>query len=70
MGIFLFNKEYLIENFLKKNTKYQLTEDIEWSKIIESGYKINTIISNKMETGIDTIDDYNYLKKKYEKKHS
>ena len=67
VGIFLFNKQYLIENFLKKNTKYQLTEDIEWLKIIESGYKINTIISDKMETGIDTIDDYNYLKKKYEK---
>ena len=41
--------------------KYQLLEDIEWLKIIEQGYKVNTIFSDKMERGVDTIEDYNYL---------
>ena len=65
VGIFLFDKKYLLNNFLKGNTRHQLIEDIEWLKIIEDGGKINTIISEKMETGVDTIEDYEYLKKKY-----
>ena len=67
VGIFLFDKIYLLENFLNGDTKYQLIEDIEWLKIIENGNKINVIICDKMETGVDTIEDYNYLKNKYEK---
>ena len=46
--------------------KYQLLEDIEWLKIIEQGYKVNTIFSDKMERGVDTIEDYNYLNEKYD----
>ena len=52
--------------YSKENTQYQLTEDIEWLKIIEQGFKVNTIFSDKMERGVDTIEDYNYLKNKYE----
>ena len=51
---------------LKENTQYQLAEDIEWLKIIEQGYTVNTIFSEKLERGVDTIEDYEYLKKKYE----
>jgi len=66
VGIFVYNKNYLLDHFCQKNTPNQLLEDIEWLKIMEQGFKINTIFSEKMERGIDTIDDYNYLKNKYE----
>jgi 3-deoxy-manno-octulosonate cytidylyltransferase (CMP-KDO synthetase) len=66
VGIFVFDKTYLLRYFTNPNTQYQLAEDIEWLKIIEQGFTVNTIFSNKMERGIDTIDDYNYLKNKYQ----
>ena len=66
VGIFVYNKNYLLDHFTKKNTENQLLEDIEWLKIIEQGYKVNTIFSEEMERGVDTIEDYNYLKKKYQ----
>ena len=66
VGIFIFNKDYLINKFTLPNTPLQLLEDIEWLKIIEQGYKINTIFVDYAERGIDTQEDYNYLKKKYE----
>tara|TARA_B100000886_G_scaffold340095_1_gene307886 strand:- start:3262 stop:4005 length:744 start_codon:yes stop_codon:yes gene_type:complete len=65
VGIFVYNKNYLLDHFTKKNTENQLLEDIEWLKIIEQGFKVNTIFSEEMEIGVDTIEDYNYLKKKY-----
>ena len=66
VGIFVFDKGYLLNHFVKENTKNQILEDIEWLKIIEQGFKVNTIFSEKMERGVDTIEDYNYLKDKYE----
>lgn len=66
VGIFVFDKKYLLENFINENTNNQLIEDIEWLKIIEQGYKVNTIFSEEMERGVDTIEDYKYLKLKYE----
>ena len=66
VGIFVFDKNYLLEYFNRENTKNQLLEDIEWLKIIEQGFKINTIFSEKMERGVDTIEDYEYLKNKYQ----
>tara|TARA_B100000401_G_scaffold435621_1_gene377642 strand:+ start:1972 stop:2715 length:744 start_codon:yes stop_codon:yes gene_type:complete len=66
VGIFVYDKEYLINHFSKENTTNQLLEDIEWLKIIEQGFKINTIFSEEMERGIDTNEDYIYLKNKYE----
>ena len=44
-----------------------MNQDIEWLKIIEQGYKINAVEIKEHEIGIDTIDDYNYLKNKYQK---
>jgi 3-deoxy-manno-octulosonate cytidylyltransferase (CMP-KDO synthetase) len=66
VGIFCFDKNYLLNFFFKENTPFQMQEDIEWLKIIEQGFKINTIFSfEKLERGIDTLDDYNYLLNKY-----
>ena len=67
VGIFVFDKTYLLENYVKKNTEFQLLEDIEWLKIIEQGFKVNTIFSEEMERGVDTTEDFQYLKNKYEK---
>ena len=67
VGIFVYDKKYLLDYFCKENTVNQLLEDIEWLKIIEQGFTINTILSDEMERGIDTIEDYNYLKNNYEK---
>lgn len=65
VGIFVYNKDYLLEHFIKPNTPNQLLEDIEWLKIIEQGFKVNTIISEVLERGVDTIEDYNYLINKF-----
>jgi 3-deoxy-manno-octulosonate cytidylyltransferase (CMP-KDO synthetase) len=65
VGIFVYDKKYLLTEYLKENTPNQLLEDIEWLKIIEQGYKVNTIFSDKLERGIDTQEDYEYLLDKY-----
>ena len=67
IGIFVYNKEYLLNEYLKENTPYQLAEDIEWLKILEDGYKINSVLVDKdsHERGVDTQEDYEYLKEKY-----
>ena len=61
VGIFVYNKDYLLQHFLKENTENQLLEDIEWLKILEQGYTVNTVFFEELERGIDTIEDYNYL---------
>lgn len=67
IGIFVFDYNYLMNEF-HINTPLQLLEDIEWLKIMEQGYKINCIEVTEHEIGVDTIEDYQYLKRKYEKK--
>ena len=66
VGIFVYNKQYLLDEYLKENTTNQLIEDIEWLKIIEQGYKVNTIFVDSLEKSVDTIEDYTYLFNKYE----
>ena len=65
IGIFVFDAEYLLKMYHNVNTPLQLCEDIEWMKIIEQGYKINACEVINHEIGVDTIEDYNYLKNKY-----
>jgi len=65
IGVFVFRAEYLINYYYNNNTRLQLIEDIEWMKIMEQGYKINSVEVNDSERGVDTIDDYNYLVNKY-----
>ena len=67
IGLFVFNREYLVNQFSLEDTVNQLSEDIEWLKIIEQGYKINAAYVNSHESGIDTSQDYTYLKNKYER---
>lgn len=65
VGVFVFNYNYLIKNYINENTEYQLIEDIEWLKIIEQGFNINATLVEEAERGVDTIEDYEYLVSKY-----
>lgn len=65
VGVFVFDTNYLMNEYTKENTPLQLEEDIEWLKIIEQGYRVNTIFSNKLERGIDTQEDYQYFLNKF-----
>ena len=67
IGVFVYNASYLLNHYYNNNTRLQLAEDIEWMKIIEQGYHINSVCVDEQECGIDTMDDYNYLLSKYEK---
>ena len=65
IGVFVFRPSYLLNKYFNNNTRLQLAEDIEWMKIIEQGFKINSIEVKEQECGIDTMDDYIYLLNKY-----
>jgi 3-deoxy-manno-octulosonate cytidylyltransferase (CMP-KDO synthetase) len=66
IGVFVFDKNYLLKKYSIENTKNQLSEDIEWLKILEQGYKINAVLVDNYEIGVNTQDDYEYLLNKYE----
>ena len=42
IGIFLFDSKFIYDFLEHPNTPAQLSEDLEWLKIIEMGYKINS----------------------------
>lgn len=65
IGIFVFDTNYLLTEYLDTTTKYQLAEDIEWMKILEDSYRINSVLVDDHEIGVDIEDDYKYLVKKY-----
>jgi len=65
IGIFVFRKNYLPRFLNHQNTQAQLMEDIEWLKIIEMGYRIKSYQVENSEIGVNTIEDYKYLKNKY-----
>ena len=67
IGIFLFQRKFLFKFLKYPNTPAQMSEDLEWLKIIEMGEKLTSYEVNEPEIGINTIDDYNYLSKKYVK---
>lgn len=65
IGVFVFDSYYLMNTYRNNNTPLQLTEDIEWMKIMEQGYHINSVLTSDHEIGVDTINDFNYLIDKY-----
>ena len=65
IGVFVFDKEYLMKEYMIENTQHQLNEDIEWLKILENGYRINVSVVDNPERGIDTAEDYKYFTDKY-----
>ena len=66
IGLFVFNTNYLINEYMKCNTTHQLEEDIEWLKILEEDYDIVcSIVDDEFEIGVNTKEDYDYLLCKY-----
>ena len=67
IGIFIFDFNYLLNEYIQPNIYYQDIEDLEWLKILEQDYKIYSLPVQFHEVGVDTEEDYKYLKNKYEK---
>lgn len=67
IGIFIFDFNYLLNEYIQPNIYYQDIEDLEWLKILEQDYKIYSLPAQFHEVGVDTEEDYKYLKNKYEK---
>lgn len=66
IGIFIFNRNFLRKYMGHPNTPLQLTEDIEWLKIMEMGYRIKSYKAIKYhEMGVNTPEDYQKLLNKY-----
>jgi len=63
IGIFIFEKDFFMNP--PTNTSYQLIEDLEWLSIIETDQKIIACPVNYHERGVDTMEDYEYLKQKF-----
>ena len=68
IGIFIFERKYLLEEYKFGTSSIQELEDLEWLKIIDQDYKIYACETKFHEVGVDTIEDYEYLKNKYEDK--
>ena len=62
---FIIETHYLKTYFEKSESLLQINEDVEWNNIIDNGYKIYSTLVNDFERSIDTIEDYNYILKKY-----
>jgi len=65
IGLFVFNIDYLQNDYMKENTPLQIMEDIEWLKIIEQDKTIVSTLVEDYEIGINTKKDYDYIRKKY-----
>ena len=66
IGIFIFESKYLLEEYKTGNSYIQEIEDLEWLKILDQNYNIYALKTKFHEVGVDTNEDYQYLKEKYE----
>ena len=65
IGLFVFDINYLKNEYMTDNTPLQIEEDIEWLKILEQGYNIVTSQVDDYEIGVNLPRDYEYLIKKH-----
>jgi len=66
VGIYAFRKEFL-QIFVNLPMSYlEQIEKLEQLRLIENGYRIKVLEVGRMERGVDTREDYEYLKKKME----
>ena len=65
IGIFVFQREFLTKWLETANTPNQLSEDIEWLKILEMGYRIRSWQVKGSVPGVNTPEDFNFLSKKH-----
>ena len=57
-------KEHLKNYKNLKNTNAQISEDNEWLKIIENGYKIKSILAKNITREINNKNDFKFYNKK------
>ena len=57
-------KEHLTNYKNLKNTNAQISEDNEWLKIIENGYKIKSILAKNITREINNKNDFKFYNKK------
>ena len=62
IGVFVFDTRYLMTEYIESQTRCQLSEDIEWLKLLEHGYAIHSIAVEDHQIGVDTIADLEYLR--------
>lgn len=60
IGVFVFDVDYLVSTY-PGHSPCQVAEDIEWLKILEDGYRVNSVLVENHIHGIDTMEDYNDL---------
>jgi 3-deoxy-manno-octulosonate cytidylyltransferase (CMP-KDO synthetase) len=65
IGAYVFRRDFLQSYLDIPDTPAQLSEDIEWLKIIESGFIIKSYPVLSAEIGVNTQEDYNILVQKY-----
>lgn len=62
IGIYVFQREFLIKFSKMEESKLEKLEKLEQLRIIENGYKIRTTITEYENFSIDTIEDFEKIK--------
>ena len=57
--------KYLKKYFKLKNTYNQITEDNEWLKFIDHGYKIKSMLTKNISQEVNVKKDLNFYKKNF-----
>lgn len=64
IGIYAYRKEFLLIYTQLPKSSLEISEQLEQLRILESGYKIKTILTQSDSIGVDTIEDFNRVEAK------
>jgi len=62
VGVYIFRKEFLLQYIGWTPTPFEKIEKLEQLRVLENGYKIRVIETEKFSLGIDTPEDVAYIK--------
>lgn len=62
IGVYIFRKNFLMQYIGWDQTPFEKTEKLEQLRILENGYKIRVVKTEKFSLGIDTPEDVAYIK--------
>lgn len=57
IGIYAYNRDFLIEYSLMPQTKLELSESLEQLRVLENGYKIKVLETQEKIMGVDSPED-------------
>lgn len=63
IGLYVYRKEFLLKLKNLKETKCQLSEDLEQLKILENGFSMKVALVDDMPLGVDVFEDIKKVKK-------